>query len=490
MTPHRHVHRILTHVLLWGAAGMLLGARAPACASEICPTVVDGLDPAIWNSSASPFFGRALGQTFLARDTLITRLTLWRPAPNLSVVGAHLFITTVDTTRTPPRPLTQDILLDGPTLRVYASSPPGQLIEMPFVIDPPLALPRPGLYAFFLQAEDCNPGSVWSFITNNLDPYPDGMAWITNRAVFLDTCFLARSDGYIANEDYVFQLEYQRPETPLDVSLVSSQADPCSVRVAWSAGGLGGLLTTLYRRTPDRDWSSLGSLVADSTGRLTYVDRQVVRGGRYGYRLGVKNNCGPEALLGETWADIPASARMVLDSARAEPCAEHCKVELAWTNVGGPADLVTVWRRAANEDWSPLATITGDDSGRFRYEDTQVSPGLRYGYRLGVRGCVRDEFFPETWVEVPAADLALSSVRPNPAGDTFTVALALRDGSPARLELLDLAGRRVLVRDVGSLGRGDHLVQLPEARSLRAGVYLVRLTQGGRSLTTRVALIR
>jgi len=90
----------------------------------------------------------------------------------------------------------------------------------------------------------------------------------------------------------------------------------------------------------------------------------------------------------------------------------------------------------------------------------------------------------------PHGGLMLAGVRPNPTRSEFSVVFTLPDESPARIELLDLAGRRLLTRDLAGLGPGSHVVGLPETRTLPAGVYLVRLTQGRRSVTTRAAVVR
>jgi hypothetical protein len=90
----------------------------------------------------------------------------------------------------------------------------------------------------------------------------------------------------------------------------------------------------------------------------------------------------------------------------------------------------------------------------------------------------------------PPGELVLAGVRPNPSRNEFTVVFTLPDASPARIDLMDLSGRRILTRDLAALGRGSHVVGLPEARTLPAGVYLVRLSQSGRSLTTRAVVVR
>jgi hypothetical protein len=85
---------------------------------------------------------------------------------------------------------------------------------------------------------------------------------------------------------------------------------------------------------------------------------------------------------------------------------------------------------------------------------------------------------------------ALEGVRPNPSrSGRLSVAFALPSGSPARLELLDVSGRRVEVRDVGALGAGRHTVDLGTERKMPAGLYLVQLTQGANRRTVRAIVI-
>ena len=59
----------------------------------------------------------------------------------------------------------------------------------------------------------------------------------------------------------------------------------------------------------------------------------------------------------------------------------------------------------------------------------------------------------------------------------------------ARLELLDVAGRRLMTREVGSLGAGEHIVDIG-APSLTPGVYFLRLVQQDRSTFGRAIIVR
>jgi hypothetical protein len=86
--------------------------------------------------------------------------------------------------------------------------------------------------------------------------------------------------------------------------------------------------------------------------------------------------------------------------------------------------------------------------------------------------------------------LALEGARPNPAFGALRVWFTLPSSERATLELVDIAGRRVLRREVGSLGPGAHSVALDASPPLRPGLYFLRLVQGPRFLSDRVAVIR
>ena len=87
----------------------------------------------------------------------------------------------------------------------------------------------------------------------------------------------------------------------------------------------------------------------------------------------------------------------------------------------------------------------------------------------------------------PPLDFALHAVVPTPSRGAVGVELSLPDARPARLDLIDVAGRRVATRELGPLGPGRHRVEL--AAGLRSGLYLVRLTQGDRSRTAKAAVL-
>ena len=97
----------------------------------------------------------------------------------------------------------------------------------------------------------------------------------------------------------------------------------------------------------------------------------------------------------------------------------------------------------------------------------------------------------ETWVEVPKEVLvfALDGARPNPTSDgEMVVHFVVPTAERARLELLDVHGRRVAQREVAAAGR--HAVSFGRGVHLAPGVYVVRLSQGANAQTTRATVLR
>jgi hypothetical protein len=165
-------------------------------------------------------------------------------------------------------------------------------------------------------------------------------------------------------------------------------------------------------------------------------------------------------------------------------------VQLDWYSPDAAALSASVYRRTGNSDWLSVASVVGDGTGHLRYEDSAVSAGVRYAYRLGYLEQGLEQFTAETWVEVPALKLALEGLRPNPAVGDLMASFTLSSGAPARLQLLDVTGRVWLAREVGGLGAGNHLFRLGGGATVPAGMYWLRLTQGGRSLLARRAVVR
>jgi hypothetical protein len=86
--------------------------------------------------------------------------------------------------------------------------------------------------------------------------------------------------------------------------------------------------------------------------------------------------------------------------------------------------------------------------------------------------------------------LRLVSLTPNPTHAGLRVRFAIPAARPTALELYDLAGRRLYVADAGTLGVGEHVLELDPDGRLEAGIYFVTLTDGHTRHTARAVVLR
>lgn len=181
------------------------------------------------------------------------------------------------------------------------------------------------------------------------------------------------------------------------------------------------------------------------------------------------------------------------DAAVVSAAVANGRARIEW-HLSGAAAGLAVERRRDDGDWAALASVTADATGRVVFEDAALEPGTRYFYRLAVAEDDGPVYRGETWVQNPAleaaAALSLRGPLANPSAGALRVAFTLAGDAPARLELIDIAGRRRAQFDVGGMGAGEHVVDLGEGATLQPGLYFVRLTQSGRTLTARAIHIR
>ena len=97
---------------------------------------------------------------------------------------------------------------------------------------------------------------------------------------------------------------------------------------------------------------------------------------------------------------------------------------------------------------------------------------------------------PRTDVAPPrGTSLAIHGTLPQPASGPLRIWLTLATQNPATLTLFDVTGRKIGSEEVGYLGVGSHVVA-PRQGPVRSGIYLARLTQDGRSVACRIAVLR
>jgi hypothetical protein len=165
-------------------------------------------------------------------------------------------------------------------------------------------------------------------------------------------------------------------------------------------------------------------------------------------------------------------------------------VDLTWFVPAAVGEQVSVFRRRAEEPWQFLASVQVDGSGMVRHLDATAAAGAEVGYRVTFLDAGIEVAGGEVWLDIPGAELALAGAVPNPVEGGMPVRFTLVDGSPARIDVVDVAGRLQFSRDVGDLGAGTHTLDLDQTRALKPGVYFLRLTQRGAELRSRAVVLR
>ena len=198
----------------------------------------------------------------------------------------------------------------------------------------------------------------------------------------------------------------------------------------------------------------------------------------------IRSACGSEAGTaltvitpngGEEW---PAGATRTIQWSK-DPGVVSVTIEVSRDD-GATWRTVATDRTGTSFDWVVTAPLAAG-SARVRISDARVSAadGSDQPFTIGP--------------EVPLAVQTDPPLRPalsveNPSLDRLNVRVRFVDWSSATLEVLDVGGRRVLLRRIGDLGPGDHALGL--GHTLRAGIYVVRLTQGATRIAKKAVVVR
>jgi hypothetical protein len=204
-----------------------------------------------------------------------------------------------------------------------------------------------------------------------------------------------------------------------------------------------------------------------------------------------------------TWVDGRSEAfagYLALQAAHAGPAPKLEAVEVGpgrarftWRTSTADKRVFSFQRCLGDEAWQSLSALQAATDGLLVAEDRTVPVGSRARYGLSVKvGEEQQEIqFAPVEVKIPLPrPLALRFARSEERGHVVRVALTLETNEAARLELFDVAGRRVLAREFGDLGAGDHEVQLRLPGYVRSGMYFIRLGQGRVTRTDRVVVLQ
>jgi glycerophosphoryl diester phosphodiesterase len=217
-----------------------------------------------------------------------------------------------------------------------------------------------------------------------------------------------------------------------------------------------------------------------------------------------KNDCGLD------WYNIGAIARLpALPGANANQrfgsflgaalgCAASQAVSLDKLALGGNPAVAqaligavhgvglkaVVWTIENEAEWD-FAAGAGADG----ITTNDIPLGLAKQAALPVAALAGTELGRTAPAAVSPRGLAMYPPRLNPSQDgALRLEFALPDGGPARITVVDVAGRQVATREVGALGAGTHLLSV--GRNLPSGLYLVRLTNGREQALIKATVLR
>lgn len=168
-------------------------------------------------------------------------------------------------------------------------------------------------------------------------------------------------------------------------------------------------------------------------------------------------------------------------------------VRIEWYTAAA-AELSWTAERTEGEDgtWARAGQLDVQGRNMLILTDTAVEAGRTYGYRISALDADGGTVSEVVWVTTPAAgaaSLALEGALPNPAVRGMNVAFTLSGVSPARLDLVSVAGRILGTMDLAGRGPGRHVVDFAAGRKVPAGTYFLRLTQNEKSVTRTVVVI-
>jgi len=167
-------------------------------------------------------------------------------------------------------------------------------------------------------------------------------------------------------------------------------------------------------------------------------------------------------------------------------------VIVRWT-APSPRMLATVYRRMSGGSAVELADIQADAQGVLSYYDIDLVPGYRYHFELAVRSTEGELRVGQQSIDAPdaaLAALAIERVAPNPSAGAFRIAFRRPNLAPARIEVLDVSGRRVFGQDLGGEYGARGVLDIGRQTTLDAGLYLVRLIQGSESVSAKAVVVR
>jgi hypothetical protein len=190
----------------------------------------------------------------------------------------------------------------------------------------------------------------------------------------------------------------------------------------------------------------------------------------------------PESDTPEESASPEAPIRLTADT-------EGRTVQLSWdTKTESDDDTLYVEHKAyaKSQGFATVASL----NGKTAHTVEDLRPG-KHAFRLrktSPDGPVRTD--PVSVHLLPETPLKMSPPAPNPVSSRTTTTVSVQDETTVTVVLYDALGRRVRTLHDGSVSEDKPLSLSVQADDLASGLYLLRATGGGRSVTHKVTVVR
>lgn len=316
----------------------------------------------------------------------------------------------------------------------------------------------------------------------SFDPLSDRMRIVSGK----------QARGY--HPDDVRALSFGRTVRPRLLSRGDVSRVGGSLRVEWTIENpYAGARAFLLRWSADRNWGGLSGarvVVVPGPSSLTVAVEAAVPDtaapGDVRLTAGLEFAGAPGELASSTaqvFGGNSGSGAVSLSAA-----AQPDEVRLKWRLPEGDTRPREVARLTSPGAWQLLATREPEADGSVSFVDETVEPGGLYTYALRLAGLTTTAWEGLVNVEVPVRPAFALAPASNPSRDGLVLWATAPGRGEYLLELFDVSGRAVLRRSwyVAEAGR-----QWLRVNGLAGGgLYWARLSRGGRSVTTRVVVLR
>jgi endonuclease I len=204
--------------------------------------------------------------------------------------------------------------------------------------------------------------------------------------------------------------------------------------------------------------------------------------------------------IGTSWSKAPLGVELAYFTALGEPGS----ISLKWTTsselnswqwrIFSSADSATGYRHRA----SLPTTGTTNEVREYGWSDREAVPGIRNYYRL-----VEMDVAGDSAVYGPVSAMALPEIKtgshqwvfcsPNPFCQTISINYHLDKPENAKLEIYNVFGQKI--RSMAGIGRAGHNTffwdgKTGTGQNCPAGIYIFRMTAGGKGYNGKITLIK